>query len=308
MSERAKHRLEQPLPHRVAPGNDGILRQPSVAFGIRRVVQDVNHMRSANRLRIVDAGLFESEIFAQLFRTFLGDELHVIFAAKLQAAGRASLDAGRLEALTYAIGAERTLVNFLGCRIKFGNVVWASGNAKLAANTVFLLEVDDAVGVLNDGAISRAGAQAAGIGAVHALVFAHQPLNRAIPVLVLVELDQVPEIPARLRHRLVSVVECRRAERHIVPFDARHLAGFAADAGRRIDQFADFVVALYVVPGRRSGVSRDLLNLKRFAVAHISDTPRTLPHPACHPEQARDLQFLPRANRLQIPRRCRSSE
>ena len=209
-------------------------------------MQNINHVRSANRLRIVDPGLFESEVFAQLFRTLLGDELHVIFAAKLQAAGRTSLDASRFEALTYAVGAERALVNFLRRRIELRNVVGASGNAKLAANTIFLLEVDDAVGVLNDGAVSRAGAQATGIGAVHALVFAHQPLNRAIPVLVLVELDQIPEIPARLRHRLVGVVECRRAKRHVVPLDARHLAGFAADAGCRIDQFADFVVALYV--------------------------------------------------------------
>src|ERR1700722_13856 len=259
--ECAQHRLEQPLPHRVAPGNDGILRQAPIALGIGRVVQNINHMRSANRLRIVDAGLFESEIFAQLFGSFLGDELHVIFAAKLQAAGRASLDAGWLQTLTDAIGAQRALVNFLRRGVKSGNVVGASRNAELAANAVFLLKVDDAVGVLHDGAVSRAGAQAAGIGAVHALVFAHEPLDRAVPVLVLVELDQVPEIPACLRHRLVSVVESRRAEWHVVPLDASHLAGFAADAGCRIYEFAYLVVELYIETGRRSRVSRDLLNL-----------------------------------------------
>src|ERR1700731_300470 len=171
--ECAKHGLEQPLPHRVAPGDHRILRQSSVALRVGRIMQDINDVRSANRLRIVDAGLFKSEVLAQLFRTLLGNELHVIFAAKLQAAGRASLDASRLQALTDAIGAERALVNFLRRRIKFGNVVRASGDAELAADTVFLLEVDDTVGVLHDGAVGGAGAQAAGIRAVHALVFAH---------------------------------------------------------------------------------------------------------------------------------------
>src|SRR5579862_3220271 len=100
--ECAKHGLEQPLPHRVAPGNDGILRQTPVAFGIGGVVQNINHMRSANRLRVVDAGVFESEILAQLLRTLFCDELHVIFAAKFQAASRTSFNASRLQALTYA--------------------------------------------------------------------------------------------------------------------------------------------------------------------------------------------------------------
>src|SRR5580700_126334 len=135
-----KHRLEQPLPHRVAPGNDGILRQSSITFRVSRIVQNINHMRSADRLRIVDPGLFESEIFAQLFRTLLGDELHVIFSAKLQAARRASFDASRLKALTHAVRAERALVDLLRRRIELRNVVGTSGNAELAANAIFLLE------------------------------------------------------------------------------------------------------------------------------------------------------------------------
>src|SRR5579872_807107 len=124
--ECAKHGLEQPLPHRVAQGNDWILRQSPVAFGIGRVVQNIDHMRSANRLRIVYAGVFKSEILAQLFGALFGDELHVIFAAKLQAAGRASFYARGLEALPHAVGAERALVNFLRCGIILWDVVGAS--------------------------------------------------------------------------------------------------------------------------------------------------------------------------------------
>src|ERR1700680_502477 len=62
--ECSKHRLGQPLPYRVAPGNHWILRQSSVALGIGRVVQDINDVCAPDRLRIVDAGLFKSEILA----------------------------------------------------------------------------------------------------------------------------------------------------------------------------------------------------------------------------------------------------
>ena len=80
---------------------------------------------------------------------------------------------------------------------------------------------------------------------MHALIFPHQPLNRSVLTLVFIELDQIPEIPARLRHRLVGIVESGRAERHVVPFDARHFAGLAADASRGIDELANFVIALH---------------------------------------------------------------
>src|ERR1039458_1148827 len=60
-SESPEHGLEQPLPHCVAPGNHRILRQPAIAFRIGCVMQDVNDVRTTNRLWIVDAGLFKSE-------------------------------------------------------------------------------------------------------------------------------------------------------------------------------------------------------------------------------------------------------
>src|SRR5579864_8151210 len=220
------------------------------------------------RSRIIYARLFKSEIFTKLLGAFLCDVLHVVLGAELQASRWTCLDTSGLEASADAVGAQRALVNFFRRRIEFGNVIRTPRDAKLAADAVFLLEVDDTVGVLHDRAIGRTGAQATGVGAVHALVFAHEPLDSAVLPLVLVELDQVPEIPARLRHRLVSVVERGRTERHIVPLDARHLAGLATNANCGIDQLADFRVALHVEAGRRPGVSRDLFDLKCLAVAH----------------------------------------
>ncbi len=159
-------------------------------------MQNVDDVGSADRLRIVDAGVLPAEIVAQLFGALFGDELHVVFAAELQTAGGTRLDAGGFQAFAYAVGAQGAFVNVLGFGIEVRDVEGASGDAELAADAIFLIEVDDAVGVFDDGAVSGAGVQAAGIGAVHALIFAHQPLDGAVGILVFVELDEVPEILA----------------------------------------------------------------------------------------------------------------
>src|SRR5207249_2173382 len=69
------------------------------------------------------------------------------------------------------------------------------------------LKIDDAVGVLHDSPVRGTCRQAPRLRAMHALILAHQPHQRAVFALVLVEENQVPVIPARLRHRLVGVSE-----------------------------------------------------------------------------------------------------
>src|SRR6266403_613213 len=198
----SEHGFEKPLPHCVSPGDLRIFWQAAVAFGIGRIVEYVDHVRSAYRLGIVHACVLPAEIIAQLFRALLGDEFHVVFGAELETAGRTRLDAGRFETLANAVGAERALVNALGLGIEARNVERTTRHAEFAADTVFLVKVDDAVGILHDGAVGRTSRQTAGVGAVHALILAHQPLDRAIRILVLIELDKVPEIPAGFRHGL----------------------------------------------------------------------------------------------------------
>src|SRR5712692_10634122 len=253
--EGSEHGFEKPLPHCVSPGDLRIFRQAAVALGIGGVVEYVDHMRPADGLRIVDAGVLPAEIIAQLLRALLCDEFHVVFGAELETAGRTRLDACRFETLANAVGAECALVNALGLGIEARNIEGTTGHAEFAADTVFLVKVDDAVGVLHDGAVGRTSRQASGVGAVHALIFSHQPLDRAIRILVLIELDEVPEIPARLGHGLVGVVEGGRRERQVVPLDACYFARFAADAGGSVDQFADFEVALHALAGRGSGMA-----------------------------------------------------
>ncbi len=71
---------------------------------------------------------------------------------------------------------------------------------------------------------------------------------------MLIELDQVPIIPCRFGHRLITVVEDGVAERIAVPLEARHLTGLAADAGRGIDQLANLLRALHAGAGHGSGM------------------------------------------------------
>src|SRR5579885_1989868 len=272
--ERSQHWLRQPLPDGVAPRDGGIAGQAAVALRIGRIVQHVDHVCAADRLRVVHARLVIPEVLAQLLGALFGDEFHVVFRAELQAACWAGLDAGRLQALPHAVGTERALVDLLGRFVEARNVERAAGDAELAADAVLLLEVDDAVGVLHDGSVGGAGMQAAGVGAVHALVLAHQPLDGAVFPLVLVKFDEVPEIPARLRHGLVGVVEGGRRKRHVVPFDAGHFASLAANAGRRVNQLTDVVIALHfpagLPAGNGAGVGRHLFDLQQSSLAHRS--------------------------------------
>ena len=100
---------------------------------------------------------------------------------------------------------------------------------------MFLLKIDDTVGELHDGGIRRARFQTARLLAMHAAVFAHQPHQIVVGVNVLGEFDEVPIIPARLRHGLVGVVEDRRREGITVPFQTGDFASFATDACRHVN-------------------------------------------------------------------------
>src|ERR1051325_10210229 len=153
---------------------------------------------------------------------------HVALRAKVQTPGRTRFDTSRLKSLAYSIGAECALVDLLRLLIELGNVKRTTGNAIAAANAVLLLKIDDAVLVLDNGAISGARAQATRIFTVHALVLAHEPHQIAV-ALVLGKLDQVPVVPISSRHCLVRIVECRFPKRMIVPFNTRDFARLTTD-------------------------------------------------------------------------------
>src|SRR5712671_566540 len=131
-------------------------------------------------------------------------QLHVLLGAEYERAGRARLDASRLEAHGDAIGAQRALV---GLVILLGDpryVERAPRDAIAAADAILLVEIHDAVGVLDDRAGRRAGLQTPWIGAVHAAILADEPLQIALRILHLGEAHQRPRACAQIVRVLVS--------------------------------------------------------------------------------------------------------
>src|SRR5437667_1663860 len=157
--------LQWAFPQLYGPRDVGIFRKAAVNFRLGRVMQNINHASAANAWRIVDASVREIGMIAKLLRAPFRKELHIFFAAEVQAAGRAGLDARRLEPFTDAIRAQRTLENAMGLGVHLRNDKRASGDAIAAANAFGLLEIDGAIGVLHDGAVRGTIRQAAGLGA-----------------------------------------------------------------------------------------------------------------------------------------------
>src|SRR4029077_3798818 len=203
-------------------------------------------------------------VLPQLCGPLLGEFLHVVLAAEMETTRGTCLDAGGLKTVRDPVRAKSAFENFFGRRIEFWNIEWASGNAVLTADAVLLVEVDDTIRILHDGAVGRTGTETAGVGTVHALVFAHEQTDAAVGVLVLVEPDQVPIIPCRLWHGLVAVVENSFGEGITIPLETGNFTGFAANAGSHIDQLANVVVARGAMAGHGSGVSRDGLDFQRW--------------------------------------------
>src|SRR5262249_11000934 len=160
-------RLGQPLPDSEARRNHRIRRKPAVQFGLRRVVQHIDHVRPTDRLRVVDAGVSKARMFPKLGGPGLRHLLHLSLGAEMQAPGRASLYASRLQTLAYTVRAQRAFVDLLRFRIEFRNIIRAARHTVLAPDAVVLVKIDNAVSVLHDRAVRRTGPQAARVLAVH---------------------------------------------------------------------------------------------------------------------------------------------
>src|ERR1700739_2208408 len=146
----------------------------------------------------------------------------------MQAPCGTCLDSRGFESLRNAVIAQRAFEYLPRRRAEFWNIEGTARHAIAATDAIGLLKIDNAGRVLHDGAVGRASNQASRLFAVHALIFAHQQLHSAVLALVFVELDQIPVIPCRLRHRLVAIVKCSFAERISVPFQTGYFASLAA--------------------------------------------------------------------------------
>src|SRR5690606_7345924 len=112
------------------------------------VVQHVHDVGTAHAGGIIQAGVVVASRL-QIHNAVVGVFLHVFLGAEDDGAGGAGLDAGRLLAHRHPIGTQSAfigLVVFLG---KPGNVERAAGDAIAAAYAVFLVEIHNAVVVLD---------------------------------------------------------------------------------------------------------------------------------------------------------------
>ena len=128
---------------------------------------------------------------------------HVFLRAEMQATRRARFDARGLEPDGDPIDAQRALGHLARRSRESRNVERATRLAVLAADALVRIHVYDSVLVLDDRARRRAGFQAPGLIAVHALVLAHQPHEPAVEV-PLVESDEIPVLGVEGRESLVA--------------------------------------------------------------------------------------------------------
>src|ERR1700722_11516825 len=106
-------------------------------------------MRSTDARWIVNAGVCESRMIAELRRALFRQISHLRLGAEVQTARWACLDASRFQPLRDTIHAQRTLKNFLRFRAEFRDIERASAHAISAADAMVLLEIHDAVHVLH---------------------------------------------------------------------------------------------------------------------------------------------------------------
>ncbi|MCY1359427.1 hypothetical protein D9M69_459980 [compost metagenome] len=220
------------------------------------MVQHVHHVGAADARRVVEAGMLEAARL-EVDDAFGGVLLHVFLGAEDDGAGGAGLHAGRLQPDRNPVGAEGALVGLVVLLRDARDVEGAAGDAVAAADALVLVEVDDAVGVLDDGAGARAGRQAARVVAVHAAVLADQPLQLARLGLVLGEAHEGPGIGREVRRVVVGAVVLADLVTQVVPFRARHLAGLAADALGHVYEFRHFVHLAHRGHRRRGGGAGD---------------------------------------------------
>ena len=161
----------------------------------------------------------------------------------------ARFHAGRLLADGHTVYTQRAFVDAVVLRVQARHIERATGDAVTAANALFRLEIDNAVGVLNDRAFSRAGFQAARIRAVHTAIFADQPFQLVV-LLHFLEAHHRPRFRGQIGRVVVNPDVAADFIAQIVPLRTGHLAGFAANAGGHVDKFRDL---LLVIPRLRRG-------------------------------------------------------
>ena len=236
------------------------------------MVQHVHDVRPPHPFRIVQAGILETAPL-QIRDAGLGVVLHGLLGPEDDGTRGAGLDACRLQTHRHPVGTHRALVGLVVLLGDARDVERAAGDAVAAADALLLVEVHDAVGVLNDGTRRRAGLQAARLCTVHAAVLADQPLQVARGVvLVLGEPHHRPGVAVQVGGVVVRAVGGAghlRPERcfhdvgsEVVPLHAGRLARLAPDALGDIDELGDLAGTRFTHLGWRGGSGRQAFDIE----------------------------------------------
>src|SRR5262249_31690851 len=153
-----------------------------------------------------------------------------------------------------AIVTQRALENLSRLGAELWDVKGTARDAIATTDAIRFLKIYNSVGVLHDGCVRRTRCQTPRIGAVHALILAHQEHQVAVFVFMFVELDQIPVVPGRFRHGLVGIVESSFGEGISVPFETGYLARFAANARGRVYELANCKFAVQPGAGHTAGM------------------------------------------------------
>src|SRR5689334_7515517 len=78
--------FQRMLPELHGERDGGIAGQATVEFRLGSVMKDVDHAGAADARRIVNTGVREAEMIAELLGAGFGKELHVVLGAEVQAA------------------------------------------------------------------------------------------------------------------------------------------------------------------------------------------------------------------------------
>ncbi|MCY1353840.1 hypothetical protein D9M69_401940 [compost metagenome] len=217
------------------------------------VVQHVHHVGAADAFGVVQAGVFKTpalEVDDTLGRMFL----HVVLGAEHDGTGRAGFHAGRLQPYRHPVRAQGAFVGLVILLRDPWNVERTPGDAIAATDAMILIEIDDAIGVLDDRPRAGACRQATGLCAVHAAILADQPFQVTGVGLVLGEAHQCPGFCGEILRIVVGAMVMADLVTQLVPFRAGDLAGLATDAFGGVDQLGDFLHAAH--RGRRCGGGR----------------------------------------------------
>src|SRR5215467_7376089 len=203
----------------------------------RLVGQEEQRVQPAVLLVAVEARI-RHPLPAQLVQSRTGDVLHRAQIAELDRLRRARLGAGRHQVGLQPVVAERALPGQAARLVEADDVIRAGRDAVAAAVADARLDIDG-VELGPDDRVRGAHFHAARLRAVLADVAHHVPGHTALGGGALVELDVTPVLLVELARVVVAVAELGRVPGELVPLLACDLAGFAADAERRVGEEAD---------------------------------------------------------------------